>query len=88
MAFRDFTYPAVLTKLGLTLQETDFSLGAAALPVREEFAAFFEEGLAIAVGPLGVCTEKAKSEFIIAPLLTETGRTVTPRELPDSSDSK
>jgi hypothetical protein len=74
MAFRDFTYPSVLKKLALTAREADLSCEAVPLPVREEFAAFFEEGLAIAVGPLGICTEKAKSEFIIAPLLTELRR--------------
>jgi hypothetical protein len=76
MAFRDFTYPRVLKRLGLTAQEADLSCGAPPLPVREEFAAFFEEGLSIAVGALGVCTEKAKSEFIIAPLLIELRRTM------------
>ncbi len=37
-------------------------------------AEFFEEGLAIAVGDLGLCSEKAKSEFIVAPLLIELRR--------------
>jgi len=76
MAFRDFTYPSVLGTLGLTEQETDLSAGAALVPIRPEFADFFEEGLAIAVGDLGVCTEKAKSEFIVAPLLIELRRSL------------
>ena len=68
-------YPSVLEKLELTVQKSDLSLGATPLPVREEFAAFVQEGLAIAVGgELGVCSEKAKSEFIIAPLLIELRR--------------
>jgi hypothetical protein len=74
MAFRDFTYPNVLGKLGLTAQEADLSAGATPLAVRPEFAEAFEEGLAIAVGDLGIGTEKAKSEFLIAPLLVELRR--------------
>jgi hypothetical protein len=74
MAFRDFVYPKVLDKLHLTCQEVDLSSGSSPLSVREEFATFFQEGLAIAVGSLGVCSEKAKSEFIIAPLLVELRR--------------
>jgi hypothetical protein len=76
MAYRDFSYPRVLTALGLDHRQGDLSEGAALLPVSPEFAAFFEEGLAIAVGPLGVCTEKAKSEFLIAPLLVELRRSM------------
>ncbi len=74
MPFRDFFYPKVLAKLGLTVQEADLSCGAQPLPVRAEFAEFLQEGLAIASGYFGVCTEKAKSEFIIAPLLVELRR--------------
>ena len=79
MAFRDFSYPSVLGKLGLTEQQTDLSGAATLFPVRAEFAALVEEGLAIAVGDLGVCTEKAKSEFIIAPLLIELRRALRRR---------
>src|SRR5262245_16947104 len=74
MAFRDFTYPSVLKKLDLPVQEDDLSCGATPLPVRQGFATFFAEGLAIAVGDLGIGTEKAKSEFLIAPLLVELRR--------------
>lgn len=74
MAFRDFFYPKVLGKLSLTEQEADLSRGAAPIPVRCEFAEFLQEGLAIATGDFGVCTEKAKSEFIIALLLIELRR--------------
>jgi hypothetical protein len=76
MAFRDFSYPSVLAKLGLTDQRADLSSAASPLPVRAEFPAFLQEGLAIAVGEVGVCTEKAKSEFIIAPLLIELRRSM------------
>src|SRR3984893_16278345 len=74
MAFRHFSFPNVLEKLGLTVQEAEFSTGTSPLPVRDEFVAFFQESLAIATGDLGVCTEKAKSEFIIAPLLVQLRR--------------
>jgi hypothetical protein len=74
MAYRDFSYPKVLTQLGLTVREADLASEAAPLPVGEEVAAFLQEGLGIAVGALGVCTEKAKSEFIIAPMLIQLRR--------------
>jgi hypothetical protein len=79
MAFRDFSYPSVLQQLDLTVREGNLSSAASPIPVREEFAAFFQEGLAIAVGDLGLCTEKAKSEFIIAPLLVELRRSMDKR---------
>jgi hypothetical protein len=56
----------------------DLSSGAAPLLVGAEFTAFLQEDLAIAVGDLGVCTEKAKSE-IIAPLLIELRRALCRR---------
>jgi hypothetical protein len=46
------------------------------LAVREEFAAFLRDGVALAVAN---STEKAKSEFIIAPVLLELRRTLGPR---------
>src|SRR5437016_4871842 len=74
MAFRDFSYPKVLSQLGLSAQDADLGSAASPLRVSPEFAAFLEAGLAIAVGDLGACTEKAKSEFIIAPMLIELRR--------------
>lgn len=74
MAFRDFTFPSVIGKFGLNYAPNDLATDAVPLAVRPEFATFFEEGLAIAVGDLGICTEKAKSEFIVAPILTELRR--------------
>ena len=70
MAFRDFPFPGVLDRLGLTLLDADLAAGADPVQPRPGFADFFTEGLEVAVGGLGVCTEKAKSEFIIAPTLT------------------
>ncbi len=78
MAFRDFSYPEVLGRLGLTPLNADLVAGAAPAAPRPAFIEYFNEGLAVAVGRPGICTEKAKSEFIIAPLLLElrhlTGR--------------
>src|SRR6266481_5955345 len=74
MAFRHFSYPNVLEKLGLSAQEADLAAGASPLPVSKEFAAFFQEGLAIFFFDLTATTEKAKSEFIIALLLIELRR--------------
>ncbi len=74
MAFREFVYPAVLDRLGLTAQTADLSAGASSVQVRPEFGSLFEECLAIAVADLGICTEKARSEFLIAPVLVELRR--------------
>jgi hypothetical protein len=74
MAFREFSYPTVLDRLGLTAQTADLSIGASPVAVRPEFAVLFKECLAIAVVDLGVCTEKARSEFLIAPVLVELRR--------------
>lgn len=79
MAFRDFVYPSVLDRLGLTAHTADLSAGASPVPVRPEFAALFDECLAIAVADLGVCTEKARSEFLIAPVLVELRRALDRR---------
>jgi hypothetical protein len=74
MAFREFVYPAVLDRLGLTAHTADLSTGASPVSLRPEFVALFDECLAIAVADLGVCTEKARSEFLIAPVLVELRR--------------
>jgi hypothetical protein len=71
MAFRDFTFPQVQHDLGLTIHDADLFSGAPPFPVREEFAAFIRDGVALAVAN---STEKAKSEFIIAPVLLELRR--------------
>jgi hypothetical protein len=71
MAFRDFTFPEVQHSLGLTLAEADLFGGVAPL----ELPPGFEERLhADATLALAINTEKARSEFIIAPLLAELRR--------------
>ncbi len=71
MSFQDFSFPQVQQDLGLTLDETDLYSHVPTLSLREEFAATLTEGTTLA---LAVNTEKAKSEFIIAPLLLELRR--------------
>lgn len=71
MAFRDFSFPEVQQDFGLTLHDADLFAAAPPFPVRDEFAAFLRDGVALAVAN---STEKAKSEFIIAPVLLELRR--------------
>ena len=71
MAFGDFTFPRVNQDLGLTVEEADLSSGVPGVALREEFAATIAEGAIIA---LAINTEKARSEFIIAPILLELRR--------------
>jgi hypothetical protein len=76
MSFQNFTFPQVQQDLGLTLDEEDLYSDAPTLALREEFAAALTEGTTLA---LAVNTEKAKSEFIIAPLLLELRRSLGDR---------
>ena len=71
MAFGDFSFPQVNVALGLTVRETDLFSQVPALPLREDFLVTLTEGATVA---LAINTEKAKSEFIIAPLLLELRR--------------
>ncbi len=71
MAFADFTFPQVQVDLGLTLEEADLYSSVPPVGLREDFAATISEGATIA---LAINTEKAKSEFIIAPILLELRR--------------
>src|SRR5947209_5437647 len=68
MAFRDFTFPKVKDDLGLTFRDADLFSATPAVPVRPEFATMIRYGVKLASA---ISTEKAKSEFIIAPILLE-----------------
>ena len=68
MAFRDFGFPEVQHDLGLTLSELDLFPGTAVLALPGEFVERMRAGTDLA---LAVNTEKARSEFIIAPVLME-----------------
>jgi hypothetical protein len=71
MAFRDFTFPEVQELLGVTLAEADLFSGVAPARLREEFENAVRDGADLATA---VNTEKARSEFIIAPILLELRR--------------
>ena len=71
MAFRDFTFPQVQHDLGLTLHDADLFSSTPPFAAREEFLAFVRDGAALAAAN---STEKAKSEFVIAPVLLELRR--------------
>ncbi len=76
MSFQQFTFPQVTHDLGLNLHDADLFSTAPSFAVREEFAAFLRDGVALAVAN---STEKAKSEFIIAPVLLELRRALQQR---------
>jgi hypothetical protein len=71
MAFRDFHFPDVQQALGLTLAEANLFDGVPAIEPSTEFAARMRAGVDLA---LAINTEKARSEFIIAPVLMELRR--------------
>jgi hypothetical protein len=71
MAFRDFSFPGVQQALGLTLREADLFGSVPPLELSTEFVERLRGDIALA---LAVNTEKARSEFIIAPLLSELRR--------------
>ena len=71
MAFRDFAFPQVQQDLGLTVDEADLYAAAPPATLRPDFVATLTEGARLA---LAINTEKAKSEFIIAPVLLELRR--------------
>lgn len=73
MAFRDFHFPEVQQELGVTVAEADLFSTAPEREAREEFVAAIRDGADLA---LAVNTEKARSEFIIAPLLLELRRSM------------
>ena len=73
MAFRDFTLPLIHERLGLRVVDAELFPNAPLWNVRAEFAAFLKDGVALA---LANSTEKAKSEFILAPVLLELRRTI------------
>lgn len=71
MAFRDFGFPEVQKTLGLTLSEADLFSCVPALELPAPFSERMRGDIALA---LAINTEKARSEFIIAPVLSELRR--------------
>jgi hypothetical protein len=76
MSSQNFSFPQVQQDLGLAVDEADLFSPVPIVELREEFAAALTEGTNLA---LAVNTEKAKSEFIIAPLLLELRRSMGDR---------
>ena len=71
MAFQNFSFPQVIQDLGLTLADTDLFSQVPPVTVRSEFFAQVLEGANLASA---INTEKARSEFVIAPVLFELRR--------------
>jgi hypothetical protein len=76
MAFSDFSFPQVQHELGLSVREADLFTSTTPLDPRPDFLTQLELGSAVA---LAINTEKARSEFIIAPVLLELRRLVGDR---------
>ncbi len=68
MAFRDFEYPDVVAHFGLTETTADLFGGVPPVAPTPEYLAMAARYARLAVGNLN---EKAKSEYLIAPLLVE-----------------
>jgi hypothetical protein len=71
MPFRDFSFPQVQHDLGLTLAEADLVSGVPAVELPAAFSERMRGDVSLA---LAINTEKARSEFIIAPVLSELRR--------------
>ena len=76
MAFSEFTYPEVVTALGLS--ETTAPLFASATPVQpsQAFRELLPDNIKLATI---IRTEKARAEWLVAPLLGELWRTFRDR---------
>src|SRR5258707_1165331 len=71
MAFQNFSFPQVIHDLGLTLADADLFTLIPPAPVRPDFLALVMEGANLATA---INTEKARSEFVVAPVLFELRR--------------
>lgn len=71
MAFRDFHFPDVRRQLGLELDEADLHSKTESLSLEPAFLQRLRDDIPMA---LAIGSEKARSEFIIAPMLAELRR--------------
>lgn len=72
MAYNDFTLDALITQFRLQVrEESDYFALFAPLPISDLLRQMLQENLSLA---LDINTEKARSEFIIAPVLLEVRR--------------
>src|SRR6478672_11750772 len=68
MAFRDFPYPDVVTQFSLTENSADLFAGVPDLPASAALRSFLGTNF-ILTNPIN--TEKARSELLVAPVLSE-----------------
>ncbi len=71
MPFQQFSFPQIAQELSLTLTDANLFGSVPPVEVRADFAAAVLEGANLASA---VNTEKARSEFVIAPVLLELRR--------------
>src|SRR5262245_60175496 len=71
MAFRDFPYPDVITQFNLTEDSADLFAGVSELPASDALRTFLGTNLTLANL---INTEKARSELLVAPVLSELWR--------------
>jgi hypothetical protein len=71
MSFRDHTFPEVTTQLGLSLVDGPLFADVEPVSLRSVFVELVKDGVELATANR---TEKAKSEFVIAPILLELKR--------------
>src|SRR5438093_11457587 len=71
MAFQNFVFPQVEQDLGLNIEDGDLFATVPAVTVRPDFASLILEGASLASA---INTEKARAEFVIAPVLFELRR--------------
>ncbi len=71
MSFQQFTFPQVAVDLGLALADADLFGALPPVSVSPEFAAVVADGANLASA---INTEKARSEFAVAPVLLELRR--------------
>jgi hypothetical protein len=71
MAFQNFSFPQVIQELGLTQVDADLFAQIPAATVRPDLLTLVIEGNNLASA---INTEKARSEFVIAPVLFELRR--------------
>jgi hypothetical protein len=68
MSFRDFTFPEVCDRFGLTLRQAKLFEGVKPASVSPDTRDKLEKGLRLSQG---LHNEKARSEFVVAPLLLD-----------------
>ena len=71
MSYRDFTFPEIEKRLGLSITAATLFADVPAVAVSAEFLSRLEEGVNLG---LGIDTEKARSEFILSPIFLEFRR--------------